>query len=320
MQLNRFFVLLLAAIILLGGCRGKKKSLSGDEPLEVGEFITSFNEIDLPYTIADTTLIKKDNDSTLISNKIFNQFVPDTILPKIMGKGTPKLYQVGRITVDDEEIYILTKAVLNKKRAMILSAFNGDDQFLEAMPLLLNDQAKATRQHSTIDQKFTINKTVLKRDNEGHTKEGKEVYVYNKEAKDFILIMTESMEDGQAELVNPLDTLPAENKYSADYGSNKNNIVSIRDAAGDNRFQFFIHFEKDKGECIGELKGFALFTSPTTAVYRQPGDPCALQFTFSKNSVTLQEIEGCVYWRCLKCSFNGSFPKKKKSIQKNTDS
>src|SRR5690606_10847532 len=226
MQLNRYLVLLLAAIILIAGCRGKKKTLSGDELLEAGEFVSSFTEIDLPYTIADTTLIKKDNDSALISKKNFSQFVPDAILTKILGKGTPKVYQVGKITAGDEEIYVLTKAVLNKKRALILLAFNGDDQFLKAMPLLMNDQVSATRQHSTIDQKFTINKSVLKRDKEGQLKEGKEVYVYNKEANDFVLIMTESMEDGQAELINPLDTLPAENKYSADYGSGENNILS----------------------------------------------------------------------------------------------
>ena len=316
MHFTRLLILILPALFFFGSCKEKKKSLSGDEPLEAGEFITSFNEIDLPYSVADTTLIKKDNDSTLISYKIFTQFVPDSIVTRIIGKGTPKLYQVGKITVDEDEIYIVTKAVLNKKRAIIISAFNGDDKFLEAMPLLLVDQASGTHQTSSIDAKYTINKSVLKRDSDNNMKEGKEVYVYNKEGNEFMLIMTESMEDGTAELINPLDTLPAKNKYSADYIKNKNNIVSIRDTENDERFQFFIHFEQNKGECTGEIKGFALFTSANTAVYRQPGDPCVLQFVFSKNSVTLQELEGCGNRRGLKCSFNGSYPKKKKTVTK----
>lgn len=316
MHFTRLLILILPALFFFGSCKEKKKSLSGDEPLEAGEFISSFNEMDLPYSVADTTLIKKDNDSTLISYKIFTQFVPDSIVTRIMGKGTPKLYQVGKITVDEDEIYVITKAVLNKKRAIIISAFNGDDQFLEAMPLLMVDQSSGTHQTSSIDEKYTINKSVLKRDSDNKMKEGKEVYVYNKEGNEFVLIMTESMEDGTAELINPLDTLPAENKYSADYVKNKNNIVSIRDTENDERFQFFIHFEQNKGECTGEIKGFALFTSANTAVYRQPGDPCVLQFVFSKNSVTLQELEGCGNRRGLKCSFNGSYPKKKKTATK----
>ncbi len=316
MNVTRLLILILPALFLFGSCKEKKKSLSGDEPLEAGEFITSFNEIDLPYSVADTSLVKKDNDSTLISYKIFTQFVPDTILTRIMGKGTPKLYQVGKITVDEDEIYVVTKAVLNKKRAIIISAFNGDDQFQQAMPLLLADQASGTHQTSTIDAKYTITKTILKRDSDNNMKEGKEVYVYSKEGNEFMLIMTEAMEDGQAELINPLDTLRAEHKYSADYVKGKNNIVSIRDTESDERFQFFIHFEQNKGECTGEIKGFALFTSANTAVYRQPGDPCVLQFVFSKNSVTLQELEGCGNRRGLKCSFNGSYPKKKKTTPK----
>ena len=316
MHFTRLLILILPALFFFGSCKEKKKSLSGDEPLEAGEFITSFTEIDLPYSVADTTLIKKDNDSTLITYKIFTQFVPDSILTRILGKGTPKLYQVGKITVEEDEIYVLTKAVLNKKRAIIISAFNGDDQFLEAMPLLLVDQSSGTQQNSTIDSKYTINKSILKRDSDRNMKEGKEVYVYNKDAKKFLLIMTEAMEDGSVELVNPLDTLAAENKYSGDYVKDKNNIVSIRDANRDDRFQFFIHFEKNKGECTGEIKGFALFTSANTAVYRQPGDPCVLQFVFSKSSVTLQELEGCGNKRGLKCSFNGSYPKKKKAVPK----
>jgi hypothetical protein len=38
--------------------------------------------------------------------------------------------------------------------------------------------------------------------------EGKDVYVLNAEAKNFMLIMTDALEDKPTELINPIDTLP----------------------------------------------------------------------------------------------------------------
>ena len=46
------------------------------------------------------------------------------------------------------------------------------------------------------------------------------------------------------------------------------NIVSIRDDSKAGRINFFIHFDRNNGECTGELKGDASFTSANTAVYQ----------------------------------------------------
>lgn len=55
------------------------------------------------------------------------------------------------------------------------------------------------------------------------------MYVLNADARNFMLIMTEALEDKVTELINPIDTLPRKNKYSADYSSGKMNLVSVRD-------------------------------------------------------------------------------------------
>jgi hypothetical protein len=89
------------------------------------------------------------------------------------------------------------------------------------------------------------------------------------------------------------------------------NIVSIRDDSKAGRLNFFIHFEKNNGECIGELKGVANFTSANTAIYKQQGDGCSLQFNFSPSSISLKELEPCGAHRGVKCSFEGSYPRKK---------
>ena len=79
------------------GCKSKKVSLSGDEPVEVSDFIEFFPDTKLPFQVADSTLLKKEKDSLLISYKVFTQFVPDSILSKVFGKGVkPKIYPLGK--------------------------------------------------------------------------------------------------------------------------------------------------------------------------------------------------------------------------------
>jgi hypothetical protein len=150
---------------------------------------------------------------------------------------------------------------------------------------------------------------------DGSSSEGKDVYVYNADSRNFMLIMTDPLVDKTGELVNPIDTLQRKNKFSADYVNGKMNLVSIRDGKRPGELNFFIHFEKDNNACTGELKGEAVMRAANTAEYKEQGDPCVLRFIFSSNSVTLQEVEGCGSKRPLNCTLNGRYSKK---VQKTT--
>ncbi|MCG2615630.1 hypothetical protein LZZ85_15120 [Terrimonas sp. NA20] len=297
-----------ASLAWISGCKSEKKpSLSGDEPVEIADFIDFFPEITLPFQVADTSLLKKDNDSLRINYKIFTQFVPDSILSASMGKSAQaKIYPVGRIAKD--ETYLLAKVINGNNRAVFILGFDKKKQFIAGMPLLKQDANPATQQMTTLDSRSTITKTVVRKNAAG-TSEGKDVYVLNNDAKAFMLIMTDPLDDVVSELINPIDTFARKLKYSADYSSGKLNLVSVRDGRKKDRFSFFVHFEK--GECSGELKGEAIWQTPTKAVYSEAGDPCSLQFTFSNNAVTLKELEGCGSRRGLRCSFDGSYAKKK---------
>ncbi len=44
-----------------------------------------------------------------------------------------------------------------------------------------------------------------------------------------MLIMTDALDDKVTELTNPIDTFSRKQKYTADYGRGKMNLVSIRD-------------------------------------------------------------------------------------------
>lgn len=296
----------------MAGCKSKKKaSLSGEDPVDVSDFISFFEPVQLPYQYADSSLKKKDKDSLLISYKVFTQFVPDSILAKVYGKGIkPKIYSLGKIETSGEGSYLFIKTVVKDKKGVFVLGFDTKNQFIAGMPVLKPDQSSSTSQFVQMDKRYTITKMVQRKNTDGSMNEGKDVYVLNADAKIFTLIMTDALDEKVTELINPIDTLPRKHKHSADYGSGKLNLVSVRDGRKPDRISFFIHFEKDNGACTGELKGEALFKSANTAEYREDGDPCILTFTFSSTAVTLKE-ENCGSRRSLNCSFDGSFGRKK---------
>jgi len=317
MALYKRYCWLIFLVFLLAACKSKKASLSGDEPVEFGDFINFFPETKLPYLVADSNLLKKEKDSLLISYKVFTQFVPDTILHKIFGKNAkPKIYPMGK--VEGDETYLFAKTLSGDKRTALVLSFDKKDQFIAAMPLLSLDQSAATQQASSMDSRYSITKIIYRKNAEGNINEGKDVYVLNSEAKNFMLIMTDALDDRVTELTNPIDTVSRKQKYTADYGTGKMNLVSIRDGRKNDRLSFFIHFEKSNGDCTGELKGEAIIKSSSLAEYREGGDPCVLQFRFTASAVTVKELEGCGSRRGLRCSFDGTYPRKKEIKPKTT--
>ena len=109
MVLARRYIICLVVLALIAGCKKKKPvSLAGDDPVEVSDFIAFFQPVILPFQYADSSLqkTKKENDSLLISYKIFTQFVPDSVLSKVYGKGAkPKIYAMGKAEVPKAETY-----------------------------------------------------------------------------------------------------------------------------------------------------------------------------------------------------------------------
>ena len=317
MSALRYFFLFLVLATLVDCKRHKKPSLSGEDPVEIRDFIDFFPAVPLPYQFTDKYLQKKEKDSLLISYKVFTQFIPDTLLIKNFGKGVkPKIYPMGKVEMPEQESYLFAKAISGSKRIAFLVCFDKKEQFIAGMPVLSPDQNAATQQISGIDRRFSIFKTVQRKNSDSSVSEGKEVYILNNEAKNFMLILTDQLEDKPTELINPIDTLPRKNKLSADYSTGKMNLVSIRDGHKSDRLNFFIHFEKNNGECTGELKGEARVRSSTLAEYRTGADPCVLQFIFTSSTVTLKEIEGCGSHRGPKCFFEGSYVRKKVIVKK----
>ncbi|MCG7751851.1 hypothetical protein [Flavihumibacter cheonanensis] len=309
---------LLIVCLLLGmaACTSKKKQLLDTEEVVVSEFIDFFPEIKLPFHLSDTMLVKKSPDSLRIGNKIFSQFVPDSVLQPVYGKKTkPQLYPIGKIEVKDAETYILVKAVLGTKRAAYALVFE-QDSFKSALPLVVSTTTptRTEQKVANIDSRHTITTVRQRTAPDGQVLYQKDVFIYNPEGI-FMLILTESNDQAnkKGKLINPIDTLPTTHKHTGDYLGETRNLVSFRDSHRKGYLSFFIHFEKDKGTCVGELKGDAQITGANSARYTENNGPCVIDFTFSGNTVTMKELEGCGSYRDIKCFFEGRYTRKKKA-------
>ena len=312
MMNRKSWLVVFISVFIVFACTHKKKvSLSGEEPVDVKDFIESFEPLYLPYQIADTAVSKKREDSLLISYKVFTQLIPDTVVSKVFGKGVmPKIYPVGRVSVPDQGTYLFVKVLSTDRKAVLVICFDRKNNFITAMPALQPDANPATQQFFNMDKRYTLSKSITRKNADGTISDGKNVYVLNEPAKSFLLIMTDALDEKTVELINPIDSFSRKNKYSGDYIKDKTNLVSIRDNKKGGRLTFFVHFEK-RNNCTGELKGEASFTSANTAVYRSSGDPCALQFSFTTSSVSMTEMQGCGSHRGVDCLFEGTYPKKK---------
>jgi hypothetical protein len=308
----KYFLILLSAGILLG-CKNKKPNLKDDnEVVEVDDFVEFFEEIKLPFKISDTGLLKKPSDSAIISYKIFTQFVPDSVLKKDFGKtARPVLYSLGRIKEKDRETYLFVKAEQGKKRVAYLLCFDKENNFLNSFPLVRAGTGNYSFAYGLLDKKFQITTYQETKKATGETWYKRNVYVYNSGANEFTLVLTEPNEEMIENIINPIDTLPRKNKLSGDYIRDKQNFISIRDGKNASEILFFVHFEKDNATCVGELKGSARMVSATKAHYKENGNPCTIEFTFSGSSIVMKEIEGCGSYRDIKCFFEGRFTKKK---------
>ena len=313
--MNRLCLLILIALVL--GCNND--DVNAEEDLNVfnfERFSLRFKESKVPYQVSDTGLVN-NRDTSIIRNTAFLAYIPDSLNAVLFGKGSrPKYIPMVSLPAGEKGTYFILKGISGNKRAALLTIFNKDESFAGAFPLLVTDRDSKTSQWSSIDKSYSITRGISRRGNDGVMNEGKEVYAFDNSSNTFSLVMTD-LPNSNVELINPIDTFSREHKYAADYVKDKKNIVSIRDGRNEKEINFFIHFEKNNGDCIGELKGTAFFVTTKKAVFRPSGDPCVLELNFTSNSVTLKE-EGCGYHRGVQCLFEGSYPKKKGAKAKNT--
>jgi hypothetical protein len=308
------YLRLIVLPVLMLSCKEKKVSLAvNDEKVNISEFLEFFQPMKLPYQVTDTILKRKEPETSVINGKLFSRFVPDSIIGRLFGKEQhPHLYAIGKISVPKAENYVFVKVIARERRALYILCFDKKDNFAAARPILYSDNEPGISGQASMDTKYTLTIQHQRKAAGGQVYYHKDAYIFNGDAG-LMLILTESNESKTkiVPVYNPIDTLPRKHKFSGDYSQDKRNIVAIRDGRDLSRFQFFVHFEKDEGTCKGELKGEAKFIGPGVARYRAYSDPCAIEFTFIPEGVSLKELGGCGVHRDIKCFFEGYFVKRK---------
>jgi hypothetical protein len=300
--------MLRTGIVLIGFVLWSCKSGNTDESgFSYEKFSALFPSEQVSYQLADADLLS-NKDTTSIRSAEFQAFISDSVKRKLFGKaGKVKYIALARIKAPKNTSYYIVKAINGNKKVALLVPFT-NERFDAVFPFLIPDNDATTKQTSTVEKSNAIIKGISQRKPGGEVAEGREVYQYVPEAKQFTLLLTSPL-NNTAEVINPIDTLSRKHKFSGDYQKNKKNFVSIRDGRNSNELLVFIHIED--GDCSGEIKGSLLLTSSTHGVYRQSGDPCQLSFQFKSNSVVLKEDGGCGSRRGLDCSFNGTYTRKK---------
>lgn len=301
----------LAVVLLLlcFACKDSKIDLSGDVPLKAEDFISAFPKIAGSFLIADSNLTKKA-DTTKIGYKALIQFIPDSAVNIYVGKDKKAIIRPIGIIEKEKENYLLINFTRQKKTTSVVFVTDKKISYLASKELLSNEKSGGYYRFVSINREptFVINREKALPDNSlKFTRSG---WVYNEGI--FMLVVTDSNEDPEkTAVINPIDTLPKLNKFSGDYVKNDKNYISVRDGKDGNNYLFFIHFEKDKGACIGELKGEFKLKTSSTAQYTQSGDPCIIDFRFEGNNIAVKEQGSCGNHRGIKCFFDDSYRKKR---------
>src|SRR5450432_1965918 len=107
-----FFCLL--AILILNSCRNSSPDLSGNEKVNADDFLKAFSAIQLPISIADTSL-KKSGDTIIISKAVFTQFIADSSLNTFTNFTSTNfiIHPVGIIHKKEKD-FLIAKFISNK--------------------------------------------------------------------------------------------------------------------------------------------------------------------------------------------------------------
>lgn len=296
-------------ILLAVGCKSKEKNQETETTgFTYDKLASYFPATPVPYSLTDEQL--KAVNKPAIPADLVKGLIPDSIRQKNLGAGQIKYSGLAKLEVPDGESYLIMLGTKGSTKAAYILTFDQNKTFAVGMPFLVPDDDATTTQVSSVGKDYSITRSATRRKGGQVAAEGKDVFVYDKASKQFSWIVTDVLDENK-EITSPIDTLPRTNKLSGDYVQGKRNMVSVRDGRYPNQLVVYIHTEQNEGECKGELKGDFIITSPTTAVYRQGGDPCVLQLQFTSSSVTMKEQQGCGNYRDLNCPFGGSFAKKK---------
>lgn len=307
--------LILLFSFLLFACSDKPTDLSGNVPIKMNDLVKVFDPANLPINIADTNL-SQFKDSIMIGRKALSQVIPDTALEKIVAAKDKKVSIHPLFKIEKEtEYYLLIKIKHPQKSAVGILVFNKKNQFLDYKSIIEFDKAKDNGKSMYINNEpsFLLEENKFNKDNILFNE--KKAWAFS-EGSFKIIYFDNNIKLENKNIINPIDTLPSLNEYSGNYQNDAKNFITLRDNGAGDKYQFFLHTEKNDGTCIGELKGILNFKK-NTATFTEKGDACHIQFSIQHNTISIKEDGNCGNHRGIKCSFDENFIRLKKPKSRN---
>ena len=292
-------------VILFFSCKNSNKE---SKPLTTTDFIKLYSTLSLPANITDSGLTKF-GDTTTITKEIFIQFIPDSALQR-MNVSEYLIHPAGILHFKTTD-YLLTKFVAGKTIKLVVFVLDDKHHYKNSLLLLSNQNSDGYRYSASITNEPTFIIRKEKTDADNKILYSRNGFAFNESANIFTEVMNDTNEEKAKDIINPIDTLAELNKFSGDYITDKKDFISVRDGKNSRTYIFFIHFEKNKAACIGELKGEMSLVNETNAVYQESGDPCVINFKFSTSSIKVKEEGNCGNYRGINCPFDFTFKKKK---------
>ncbi|MCX6210222.1 MAG: hypothetical protein NTZ59_12190, partial [Bacteroidetes bacterium] len=295
---------------MLFSCKNKTTDLNKDAAIKPNQFIAAFKLIENGFTANDTNIFKLA-DTVSINHNLLSRFIPDSIVNQLIaGDKKTIFHSLGRIS-KSTETYILLLSVKNKKPYVSVIVFDKENKFLAEKDLLLIHNDEGYKYNLSINKEPTFFVGREKMVNDKEIKFTRTGWIFN--GKNFIAAVKESNErsDKLMPIINPIDSLMKYNMYSGTYVQDDRNFIAIRDGKSKTEYLFFLHIEKNDGNCIGELKGTMQLVDSTHAIYSFGGDPCVIDFAFSNNDITIKEKGSCGNRRGMDCYFDDSYTKRK---------
>jgi len=309
---------IIGLVCLMIACSEEKPDFTGNTPIKINNFNKIFKTAVLPVIISDTNL-NRITDTLSIGRKALVQFVPDSVVEFIISKKDKKavLHPIFKIE-KEQEYYLLFRVQHATNFEICIIVFSKKNKYLGYKVITdFKDENKGSRHYGKVlsinkEPSFLVEENKMSTDNSLTYEKKGWAYIDSS----FRLIYFDSNKKPEnSKVINPLDTLQMNNPFSGDYGNDAKNFISIRDYAVPNKYQFFLHFEKNNGDCVGELKGLMSFTK-NSAIYSEKGDACIIHFKIEGNQITMKEDGNCGNHRNMSCYFNDSYDKKRKPKKK----
>lgn len=314
--MKRLIPFLLISGLLLA-CHSKNKGSKDNGVISFQDFQQRFPDFVLPLPYNQDSLELREPDSLALDQKLLGSYIPDSLWHPD-GKRVPRasLFPVAKGTYKGLRL-LLVKVVNPASRRVELLIYAKVDT-----PVAVKEVALYDKKHPAQVFSFQIDRQHLIRINErkelgnGQVIIREQVFGINDDGSTELILTNTNQPASSGSFYNPIDTLATKNRYSGDYYSGNNDLVSIRDGGKEGSFRFFVHLDKEGGDCTGELEGTGQFISKTTADFHERDGPCAVRFSFTSTRVTIKETGGCGAYRGISCYFSGTYKKKKPATTK----